>query len=1417
MLTDASPTVVMNAHRLVLRAVTFLVTVSLTVPNLSARAPYAGNDADLGVSRIDGLIDAYTGNLAFAVRDLVMAGSVYRGGFGVTRHATSRTQGIARLFGEGHNWAHQWQWELTLSGAAGSRKVLIREPAGWVHAFTESTTGAWTPAPDGRHQLWEESGDFRLLKSSGEELIFESAKGGTATEFRLAAITDEAGNTCRLDWRAGRLHRVTEPAGRWLEFEYSHAPGGGADAWRITAVKASDGQTVRYRYGGDGSLLVGVDYPDGNVATYSYTTVTADGRALLDRADDPRADAAVLGRTFSYWTGVGAEPGQIREVRRTRDDRVLLGLAADADAPRAYALTADNGETRFRRYHPGGNLAEEIDATGHAKRFEYSSGGRGFRSVATDELGRVTRFEHGAFGKVRRQVAPDGSARSWEYDHRGRVLTETDELGQVRRYHRDARGRVVRIEYPDGSAEETDYNEFGQILSRRDAGGAVTRYSYDGRGLRTAVTNALGATTRYSYDAFDRLASVTDAHGATTRYERDASGRITRTLFADGTAIGTEYDRFGRVVRTTDAAGGVRTTEYDDLGRLVATTDAAGNRSAHEYAGDRESAPLMRATARIAPDGARTVFDYDAEGRLIARTEAAGTPQAATTRYAYDAAGREISITNPLGRTVQFFHDERGRRVRTMSALGHATTTAYDAAGRKVRETDPKGNVTTWARDAMGREIARTDALGHTTRRSYDAAGRLASLTDAKGSVYRFEYDALGRQTALVFPDESRESTAWDASGRKLSETNRAGATRTFGYDLRGRETVSEWSDGSQRMTKAYDAAGRMTVQDNGVSRITYEYDAAGRLVSETQDLYPAAGGGIDPAPRTIRYTYDAAGRRASLTYPDGTMIRYSHDARGQLTGISDDEGLIASYDYDLVGNATRMPRMNETETERGFDEENRASTITENARSAAEPLAEFDYTHDATGNRTATLTTLDRDGDGRREALLDSYQHDATHQLTGVDYAAPTTGIVPPGATAFVGAPASRARYAYDAVGNRLSVDENGAVTRYAVNSLNQYTQVGAFTPAHDGNGNLSAMGRWLYRYDATNRLVEATDGATRARFFYDGKNRCVARHYTRFAPTGALLETVVQLNTYADWNLIEERDGTGATAARYVHGRRIDEIVRLSNRHGVFYPHHDALGNVTMLTDARGRLAERYDYSVTGQVRVFDAVGRALPGSAVGNRWMFTGRERLSEVGLFDYRNRLYSAELARFLQTDPIRFAGGDINIYRYVSNSLTQNSDPYGLAAGGIRVNATATVFGGIDISIGVYWDDNGGFDVLVGGGGAVAGQMAFTASATIGATITNAESVEDLRGWGHSAGVAAADGVAIEKSYVWGNGYFGSDLGVGVGMPGVAVQETTTHNWSLLEAFDRAIDSVKGAVEQVAGAFGNWWSGLVAGC
>jgi RHS repeat-associated protein len=58
--------------------------------------------------------------------------------------------------------------------------------------------------------------------------------------------------------------------------------------------------------------------------------------------------------------------------------------------------------------------------------------------------------------------------------------------------------------------------------------------------------------------------------------------------------------------------------------------------------------------------------------------------------------------------------------------------------------------------------------------------------------------------------------------------------------------------------------------------------------------------------------------------------------------------------------------------------------------------------------------------------------------------------------------------------------------------------------------------------------------------------------------------------------------------------------------------------------------------------------------------NRFLYTGREFLKEANLYDYRNRVYSAELGRFLQTDPIRFDAARGRGQSNNSNILTRVS-------------------------------------------------------------------------------------------------------------------------------------------------------------
>jgi RHS repeat-associated protein len=60
-----------------------------------------------------------------------------------------------------------------------------------------------------------------------------------------------------------------------------------------------------------------------------------------------------------------------------------------------------------------------------------------------------------------------------------------------------------------------------------------------------------------------------------------------------------------------------------------------------------------------------------------------------------------------------------------------------------------------------------------------------------------------------------------------------------------------------------------------------------------------------------------------------------------------------------------------------------------------------------------------------------------------------------------------------------------------------------------------------------------------------------------------------------------------------------------------------------------------------------------------------MFQGREWIAELGIYDYRHRMYHPGLGRFLQTDPSGFDAGDMNLFRYCADDPVDRSDPTGL--------------------------------------------------------------------------------------------------------------------------------------------------------
>jgi RHS repeat-associated protein len=195
---------------------------------------------------------------------------------------------------------------------------------------------------------------------------------------------------------------------------------------------------------------------------------------------------------------------------------------------------------------------------------------------------------------------------------------------------------------------------------------------------------------------------------------------------------------------------------------------------------------------------------------------------------------------------------------------------------------------------------------------------------------------------------------------------------------------------------------------------------------------------------------------------------------------------------------------------------------------------------------------------------------------------------------------------------------------------------------------------------------------------FGYDPLGRCVKRWVGPYTPENypAYNANPATYMAYDGWNLIQDGPQPWNAEHVYIHGGRVDEIVTSYRWGQPRYHHYDAMGNCTLLTDGGGNILEQYDYDGFGQPYFYDAQGNTFGNSLAGNRFLFTGREWLSEVHLYDYRNRLYQPELGRFMQPDPKEFGAGDYNLYRYCHN------DPVNHVAKGMLQGtaAAATILG-----------------------------------------------------------------------------------------------------------------------------------------
>jgi len=420
-----------------------------------------------------------------------------------------------------------------------------------------------------------------------------------------------------------------------------------------------------------------------------------------------------------------------------------------------------------------------------------------------------------------------------------------------------------------------------------------------------------------------------------------------------------------------------------------------------------------------------------------------------------------------------------------------------------------------------------------------------------------------------------------------------------------------------------------------------------------TYEYYPAIPQGQTPAAGT------APGRLSSLSGTMGVDLGFSYDGFLQ-TGVSwtgDVTGsVIWQYDNNSPGtcsppsaDALRMIRSSQN----GLLTSATAGQLNESwTYNSYGELARYVVTSGASTLYDLTLdsSTQPRDALGRivektevlaSDARVSDYSYDLQGRLTDV----------------VVGGAVSK-HYEYDDNGNRLRGVTDGTDRAGTVDDQDRLLTYGEFTYTYTPNGELltktdSLTGEvWGYSYDVLGNLrsVELPDGS-QVEYVVDGQNRRVAKKIDG--------EVVQQWLWSGQLRIAAELDGSGSVVAQYIYGDKpnVPELIlQDSKTYRVITDHLGSPVMVVNIEDATDVLFEaRYDAWGNRTVLIGDE--DAVP-------FGFAGGMVDADTGLVRFGARDYDPAIGRWASKDPIRFEGGQTNIYAYVGNDPVNFTDLMG---------------------------------------------------------------------------------------------------------------------------------------------------------
>ncbi len=610
-------------------------------------------------------------------------------------------------------------------------------------------------------------------------------------------------------------------------------------------------------------------------------TTPDSGRARPLLARDADGDYTVTdadsGLTFHFTAPSGSEPGG--------DGEAWLSGITERNG---HTITVDRGEDGLplALVHSAGHRVKLSATDGLITALSLAGAGEGGADLPLMSYG----YQDGNLTAV---TKPSGATTTFVYDERRRVIAWIDSNASRYDYVYDGHDRVV--------AE-------GGEASHVQISLAYTEPDPETGHRTTTLTTAEGHATRYLFGPGCRLLAVTDPLGHTTRFT---------------------HDRRGNLLARTDPLGLTTAFSYDEDGRVVSATRPDGS----ELRTVR--GPFGLPVEVVAPDGARTLHEFDERGNRTAVTDQAYS----TTRYTYDHAVL-TSLTDALGATTRVVCDAAGLPVEVTDPVGATTRTERDALGSPVRITDPTGGVTLLAWDADGQLARRTGLDGATESWTYDGEGNQLTHTDASGGVSRFEYTHFDLPLARTRPDGARYEFEHDAQLRLTHVINPQGLTWTYEYDAAG-DVVSETDFDGRTLAYRVDAAGRLAARVDALGgTIAFERDQLGQVVRKDVDGH------------VTNYVHDRAGRLVEAAGPD-SELRYQYDRRG-LTKAELVDGRAILYAYDVLGRRTRRTTPTGHVTSYSYGADGLPDRLTSGGH-------RIDFTHDAAYCRGSPASSATR------------------------------------------------------------------------------------------------------------------------------------------------------------------------------------------------------------------------------------------------------------------------------------------------------------------------------------------------------------------------------------------------------------------------------------------------------------------------